>query len=45
VNNAGISRPQPLGEITEQDSHEILATNLKSLTGQTLNVNGGWYMS
>ena len=31
VNNAGISRPQPLSEITEQDWDEILAINLKSM--------------
>jgi 3-oxoacyl-[acyl-carrier protein] reductase len=31
VNNAGISRPQPLEEITERDWDEILAVNLKSM--------------
>jgi 3-oxoacyl-[acyl-carrier protein] reductase len=31
VNNAGISRPQPLDEITEQDWDELLAVNLKSM--------------
>ncbi len=31
VNNAGISRPQPLEEITEGDWDEILTTNLKSM--------------
>ncbi len=31
VNNAGISRPQPLEEITERDWDEILQTNLKSV--------------
>ena len=31
VNNAGITRPQPLAEITEQDWDEVLAINLKSL--------------
>ena len=30
VNNAGVTRPQPLSEITEQDWDGILATNLKS---------------
>jgi 3-oxoacyl-[acyl-carrier protein] reductase len=30
VNNAGISRPQPIAEITEQDWDEVLAVNLKS---------------
>ena len=30
VNNAGITRPQPIDEITEQDWDEILAVNLKS---------------
>ena len=45
VNNAGISRPQPLSDITEQDWDEVVAVNLKSITGQTINVNGGWYMS
>jgi 3-oxoacyl-[acyl-carrier protein] reductase len=30
VNNAGITRPQPLAEITEQDWDELLAINLKS---------------
>jgi 3-oxoacyl-[acyl-carrier protein] reductase len=31
VNNAGVTRPQPLQEITEQDWDEILAINLKSM--------------
>ena len=31
VNNAGITRPQPLHEITEQDWDEVLAVNLKSV--------------
>jgi 3-oxoacyl-[acyl-carrier protein] reductase len=31
VNNAGITRPQPLDEITEGDWDEILASNLKSM--------------
>ena len=31
INNAGITRPQPLAEITEQDWDEVLAINLKSL--------------
>jgi 3-oxoacyl-[acyl-carrier protein] reductase len=31
VNNAGITRPQPLNEITEQDWDELLDTNLKSM--------------
>ena len=31
VNNAGISRPQPLDQITELDWDEILAVNLKSM--------------
>ena len=31
VNNAGISRPQPLGAITERDWDEILMVNLKSM--------------
>jgi len=30
VNNAGITRPQPLGEISEQDWDEIISANLKS---------------
>lgn len=30
VNNAGIARPQPMNQITEQDWDEILDTNLKS---------------
>ncbi len=30
VNNAGVTRPQPLDEITEQDWDELLAINLKS---------------
>jgi 3-oxoacyl-[acyl-carrier protein] reductase len=30
VNNAGVTRPQPLEEITEHDWDEILAINLKS---------------
>ena len=39
VNNAGITRPQPLHEITEKDWDELLNTNLKSvflLTQQVL---------
>lgn len=31
VNNAGITRPQPLAEITEQDWDDIMAVNLKSM--------------
>jgi 3-oxoacyl-[acyl-carrier protein] reductase len=31
VNNAGIARPQPLDQITEQDWDEVLAVNLKSV--------------
>lgn len=31
VNNAGVTRPQPIDEITEQDWDEILAVNLKSV--------------
>jgi 3-oxoacyl-[acyl-carrier protein] reductase len=31
VNNAGITRPQPLHEITERDWDELLDTNLKSV--------------
>jgi 3-oxoacyl-[acyl-carrier protein] reductase len=31
VNNAGISRPQPLTEIAEQDWDEVLTANLKSM--------------
>jgi 3-oxoacyl-[acyl-carrier protein] reductase len=31
VNNAGISRPQPLSEITEQDWDDVLTVNLKSM--------------
>jgi 3-oxoacyl-[acyl-carrier protein] reductase len=31
VNNAGITRPQPLHEITEKDWDELLDTNLKSV--------------
>lgn len=30
VNNAGVSRPQPIAEITEQDWDDIVDTNLKS---------------
>jgi 3-oxoacyl-[acyl-carrier protein] reductase len=30
VNNAGITRPQPLAEITEQDWNELIAANLTS---------------
>jgi 3-oxoacyl-[acyl-carrier protein] reductase len=30
VNNAGVTRPQPLTEITEADWDEIIAVNLKS---------------
>ena len=31
VNNAGITRPQPIHEITERDWDEVLAVNLKSV--------------
>ncbi len=31
VNNAGIARPQPLDQITEQDWDEVLTANLKSV--------------
>ena len=31
VNNAGVTRPQPIAEITEADWDEILAINLKSV--------------
>lgn len=31
INNAGIARPQPLDQITEQDWDEVLAVNLKSV--------------
>ncbi|MHB0958901.1 MAG: 3-oxoacyl-ACP reductase family protein [Pirellulaceae bacterium] len=31
VNNAGITRPQPVSEIAEQDWDEIIAVNLKSV--------------
>ncbi len=31
VNNAGITRPQPVAEITEQDWDEIIAVNLTSV--------------
>ena len=31
VNNAGIARPQPLDQITEQNWDEVLAVNLKSV--------------
>jgi 3-oxoacyl-[acyl-carrier protein] reductase len=31
VNNAGVTRPQPIAEITESDWDEILAINLKSV--------------
>jgi 3-oxoacyl-[acyl-carrier protein] reductase len=31
MNNAGISRPQPLSEITEQDWDDVLTVNLKSM--------------
>jgi 3-oxoacyl-[acyl-carrier protein] reductase len=30
INNAGISRPQPIEEITEQDWDEVITVNLKS---------------
>ena len=30
VNNAGIARPQPIEEITEEDWDELIAINLKS---------------
>ena len=31
VNNAGVTRPQPIDEITERDWDEVLAVNLKSM--------------
>jgi 3-oxoacyl-[acyl-carrier protein] reductase len=31
VNNAGIARPQPVDQITEQDWDEVMAVNLKSV--------------
>ena len=31
VNNAGITRPQPLAEVSEQDWDEVLTVNLKSM--------------
>lgn len=31
VNNAGVSRPQPLDQITERDWDEVLTVNLKSM--------------
>jgi len=31
VNNAGITRPQPIDQITEQSWDEVLALNLKSV--------------
>jgi 3-oxoacyl-[acyl-carrier protein] reductase len=31
INNAGITRPQPIAEITEHDWDEIIAVNLKSV--------------
>jgi 3-oxoacyl-[acyl-carrier protein] reductase len=36
VNNAGMLWQKPLEEISEEDF---------DITGQTINVNGGWYMS
>ncbi len=47
VNNAGITRPQPLVEITEQDWDEVLDVNLKSVFLVTQAVlpsmrRGGW---
>ena len=30
INNAGISRPQPIEEITEQDWDDVITVNLKS---------------
>jgi len=41
VNNAGISRPQPLSDITEQDWDEVLTGNLKSMFLVTQAVLGG----
>jgi 3-oxoacyl-[acyl-carrier protein] reductase len=31
VNNAGVTRPQPISEITERDWEEVIAVNLKSV--------------
>ena len=41
VNNAGITRPQPMAEITEQDWEEVIAANLKSSFLVTQAVLGG----
>jgi 3-oxoacyl-[acyl-carrier protein] reductase len=41
VNNSGMTRPQPLNEITEQDWDELLATNLKSVFLMTQQVLPG----
>jgi 3-oxoacyl-[acyl-carrier protein] reductase len=41
VNNAGISRPQPLTDITEQDWDDVLTVNLKSMFLVTQAVLGG----
>ena len=41
ANNAGISRPQKLEDITEQDWDEVLAVNLKSVFLVTQAVLGG----
>ena len=41
VNNAGISRPQKLEEITEEDWDHVLAVNLKSMFLVTQAVLGG----
>jgi 3-oxoacyl-[acyl-carrier protein] reductase len=41
VNNAGISRPQPLTDVTERDWDEVLTLNLKSMFLVTQAVLGG----
>jgi 3-oxoacyl-[acyl-carrier protein] reductase len=41
VNNAGISRPKPLTDITEQDWDDVLTVNLKSMFLVTQAVLGG----
>ena len=41
VNNAGITRPQPLQDITDADWHDIIAVNLTSAFLMTQRVVGG----
>lgn len=42
INNAGIARPQPVEEVADV---VVLFAKNGYITGQTININGGWYMA